>query len=62
MLCPHGFVADHLEVAYDLDIEAATLAADRNISFARTRVLNDDTDVLRAIAARVHTAAEALGS
>jgi ferrochelatase len=50
LVCPQGFVADHLEVAYDLDIEAAGVAAQAGIAFARTRVLNDDPTVLGALA------------
>jgi ferrochelatase len=50
-------VSDHLEVAYDLDIEAAAAAHARRIPFARTRVLNDDADVLRALAARIEATA-----
>jgi len=57
LVCPHGFVADHLEVAYDLDLEAAGLARDLGIDFARTRVLNDDATVLAALADRVGAAA-----
>ena len=53
LVCPQGFVSDHLEVLYDLDIEAATVAADAGIAFARTRVLNDDPAVLGALADRV---------
>jgi ferrochelatase len=53
LVCPQGFVSDHLEVAYDLDIEAARVAADARIDFARTRVLNDDAVVLDALAARI---------
>jgi ferrochelatase len=45
-----GFVADHLEVAYDLDIEAASLAADLGLPFARTASVNDDPAVMRALA------------
>lgn len=52
-MCPQGFVSDHLEVAYDLDIEATRVAADARIDFARTRVLNDDPVVLDALAARI---------
>lgn len=50
LVCPQGFVADHLEVAYDLDIEAAGVAAEVGLAFARTRVLNDDPTVLGALA------------
>ena len=46
LVCPQGFVSDHLEVVYDLDIEAAQVAAEVGLAFARTRVLNDDPAVL----------------
>ena len=42
VVCACGFVADHLEVLYDLDIEAAQHAAGLGIAFARTRSPNDD--------------------
>ena len=53
-----GFVADHLEVLYDLDIEAATRAAERGLAFDRTACVNDDASVMAALAARTHAAAE----
>ncbi len=42
IVCPCGFTADHLEVLYDLDVEAATLATELGIAFARTASPNDD--------------------
>ena len=48
-----GFVADHLEVLYDLDIEAAHRAAQHGLAFARTACVNDDPTVMAALAARV---------
>lgn len=51
-----GFVADHLEVLYDLDIEAAQHANARGLSFARTASVNDDPMVMAALAARVISA------
>ena len=48
-----GFVADHLEVLYDLDIEASLRAAGHGIAFARTRCVNDDPTVMAALAQRV---------
>ena len=57
LVCPQGFVSDHLEVVYDLDIEAAAVAAEAGLPFARTRVLNDDPTVLGALADRVLAAA-----
>ena len=56
LVCAQGFVADHLEVAYDLDIETRARAAEAGIGFARTEVLNDDAVVLGALARRVAAA------
>jgi ferrochelatase len=53
LVCPCGFVADHLEVLYDLDIEARAHAGSRGLRFARTASLNADPAVLGALAARV---------
>jgi len=52
-----GFVADHLEVLYDLDIEARHRADDVGLLFDRTACVNDDADVMSALAARVIEAA-----
>jgi ferrochelatase len=48
-----GFVADHLEVLYDLDIEASRRAAGHGLKFARTACVNDDPSVIAALAARI---------
>lgn len=48
-----GFVADHLEVLYDLDIEAAHRAQEHGLAFARTACVNDDQAVMAALAQRV---------
>jgi ferrochelatase len=50
LVCSCGFVADHLEVLYDLDIEAAARAKELGMPFARTRSPNDDPRVMRAVA------------
>lgn len=42
VVCPIGFVADHLEVLYDVDIEAREAAAGAGLAFSRTESLNDD--------------------
>jgi len=57
LVCPQGFVADHLEVLYDLDVQAAERASALGLAFARTRSLNDDPAVLGALADRVRAAA-----
>jgi ferrochelatase len=53
VVCACGFVADHLEVLYDLDIEAAARAAERGLRFDRTACVNDDPAVMGALARRV---------
>lgn len=56
-----GFVADHLEVLYDLDIEAAGRAATNGLAFARTASVDADASVMAALAERVHHVAGANG-
>lgn len=53
LVCACGFVADHLEVLYDLDIEARGRAEARGIAFARTPAMNDNPLVLAALAAQI---------
>jgi protoporphyrin/coproporphyrin ferrochelatase len=53
LVCACGFVADHLEVLYDLDIEAKARAEQRGLAFGRTPCVNDDPAVLAALAGRV---------
>jgi ferrochelatase len=48
-----GFVADHLEVLYDLDIEALNHASSKGLGFSRTACVNTDPNVMNALAARV---------
>jgi ferrochelatase len=54
VVCPCGFVADHLEVLYDLDIEAAGLARELGIEFARTASPNDDPAFVQMLTGVVH--------
>ena len=51
-----GFVADHLEVLFDLDIEASHRAEQHGLAFARTECVNDNGAIMNALAHRVHTA------
>ncbi|MGH2675158.1 MAG: ferrochelatase [Actinomycetota bacterium] len=48
--CPCGFTADHLEVLYDVDIEAAAAAREAGVRLVRTRSMNADPDFIRAVA------------
>jgi protoporphyrin/coproporphyrin ferrochelatase len=42
VLCPIGFVCDHIEVLYDLDREAAAVCADIGLPMTRAEAVNDD--------------------
>jgi ferrochelatase len=59
VVCPVGFVSDHLEVLYDLDIEARAVADEAGIVFARTASLNDDPEFCDVLAGVVLDAVEA---
>jgi ferrochelatase len=50
VVCPIGFVTDHLEVLYDLDFELAAVAAEVGLPFARTASLNDDPRFIAVLA------------
>jgi ferrochelatase len=50
VVCPAGFVADHLEVLYDVDIEARAVAASIGLRLERTASLNDDPRFLEVLA------------
>jgi ferrochelatase len=61
LVCAQGFTSDHLEVLYDLDVEAADVAAEVGLAFARTRSVNDDPAVMDALAGLVVERAAAAG-
>jgi ferrochelatase len=50
VVCPIGFVADHLEVLYDIDVELAAVASECGIALARTASLNDDPQFINVLA------------
>ena len=50
LVCPIGFVADHLEILYDLDVEAQGFAQARGIKLRRTPSFNDRPDFIAALA------------
>jgi ferrochelatase len=57
VVCPVGFVSDHLEILYDLDVEARKLADSLGVAFTRTQSLNDDPRFLGVLAGEVRAAA-----
>ncbi len=50
LVCPVGFVSDHLEIRFDLDTEAQELAARLGMQVARIEMPNDDPQFVRALA------------
>jgi protoporphyrin/coproporphyrin ferrochelatase len=50
VVCSAGFIADHLEILYDLDIEAKQLAERAGLAFARTEMPNADPAFVRVLA------------
>ncbi len=56
LVCPAGFVADHLEILYDLDIETRRFCADRGIEFRRTAAMNDRPEFIDCLQAVVESA------
>jgi ferrochelatase len=50
IVCPCGFTADHLEVLYDVDIEAKRAADAAGIPLVRTRSMNAEPDFIAAVA------------
>lgn len=50
VVCAAGFTSDHLEILYDLDIEAKQSADAFGLGFARTPMPNDHPDLMRALA------------
>jgi len=50
LVVPIGFVADHLEVLYDIDIKAQSVAQARRINLRRTESLNTSPKFIEALA------------
>jgi protoporphyrin/coproporphyrin ferrochelatase len=49
VVAPIGFICDHVEVLYDLDIEARKLAEDLNVRFVRASCPNDHPTFVQMI-------------
>jgi ferrochelatase len=50
LICPVGFVADHLEIRWDLDNEAAEKADELGLEFARIEMPNADPQFVETLA------------
>jgi ferrochelatase len=50
LVCPVGFVSDHLEIRWDIDVEAAELARELGLELARIEMPNADPAFVRTLA------------
>jgi len=53
LVCPVGFVSDHLEILWDLDVEARDRAAELGLDLERIESLNADPAFVQALASLV---------
>lgn len=53
LIAPVGFLADHVETLYDLDIEAKAMAAEAGLEFRRSRCPNTEKGMIDALEAVV---------
>jgi ferrochelatase len=53
VICPLGFVCDHVEVLYDLDVEAAQICREVGLPMARAATVNDDSLFLEVMSDEV---------
>ena len=59
LICPVGFVSDHLEIRWDLDSEAAAKADELGLGLERIEMPNDDPAFIEVLAGLVRQAAAA---
>ncbi len=53
LVCPIGFVADHLEILYDIDVEAIAFSREHGIDLRRTQSFNSRPEFVDALVAVV---------
>jgi ferrochelatase len=61
LVAPVQFLADHLEILYDIDIAAREQAQTAGLEFRRIDSLNDDPQFIAALAAVAERAVKATG-
>jgi ferrochelatase len=50
LVCPVGFVSDHLEIRWDIDVEAMDLASELGLELGRIEMPNDEPRFIAALA------------
>jgi ferrochelatase len=56
LVCPIGFVADHLEIRWDIDVEAVDTAGRLGMNLERIEMPNADPAFIRVLSGLVHEA------
>jgi protoporphyrin/coproporphyrin ferrochelatase len=59
LVCPVGFVSDHLEIRWDIDVEAMELAGELGLELSRIEMPNDETAFVAALAGIVRRTLQA---
>jgi ferrochelatase len=53
LVAPIGFVCDHTEILFDIDVQATQIARQAGVTLRRTQSLNSSPTFIRALAALV---------
>lgn len=61
LICPIGFVCEHVEILYDIDIVYQKLAKELNVQLERIEMLNESPEMIRGLAGLVREAAQEAG-
>jgi ferrochelatase len=61
LICPIGFICEHVEILYDIDIEYQTLAKTLGVHLERIEMLNANPSMLNGLAGLVRERAIAAG-
>ena len=61
LICPIGFVCEHVEILYDIDIVYQNLAKKLGVQLERIEMLNDSPEMIRGLAGLVRQTAQEAG-
>jgi ferrochelatase len=61
LICPIGFVCEHVEILYDIDIVYQKLATDLGVQLERIEMLNDEPQMIRGLAGLIRQTAQEAG-
>jgi ferrochelatase len=61
LVCPIGFVCEHVEILYDIDIVYQKLAKELGVQLERIEMLNDSPELMRGLARLVRQSAKDAG-